>query len=122
MNYHSFTITWFIDDSRPSYGRAGPPQTRRRVRTSSFRAVAARTHKGDRMLRRWCIPLAGLALVGGALATSAPAAASPRAHPTGPTIHMIRPAMHGIGPMTAVGRSRHAVQSTNWSGYAAHTA
>jgi hypothetical protein len=35
---------------------------------------------------------------------------------------MIRPAMHGIGPMTAVGRSRHAVQSTNWSGYAAHTA
>jgi Peptidase A4 family len=73
------------------------------------------------MLRRWCIPLAGLALVGGALAAAAPAAAAPRAHPAGPTIHMIRPAMHGIGPMTAVGRTRVAVLSTNWSGYAAHT-
>ena len=71
------------------------------------------------MLRRWCIPLAGLALAAGALAVSAPAAAA--GHPAGPTIHMIRPAMHGIGPMAALGRTRHAVSSTNWSGYAAHS-
>jgi hypothetical protein len=35
---------------------------------------------------------------------------------------MVRPAMHGTGPMTRVGGSRNnAVQSSNWSGYAAHT-
>ena len=70
------------------------------------------------MLRRWCIPLAGLALAGGALAASAPAAAS--SHPAGPTIHLIRPAMHGTAPMVARGRPSHAVESQNWSGYAAH--
>jgi hypothetical protein len=70
------------------------------------------------MLRRWCIPLAGLALAGGALAASAPAAAS--SHPAGPTIHLIRPAMHGTAPMAVRGRPSHAVESTNWSGYAAH--
>src|SRR5690348_16708749 len=85
-------------------------------------AAAARTHEGARMLRRWCILLAGLALVGGALAASAPAAAAPRAHPARPTIHMIRPAMHGTGPMVALGRSRNATTTTNWSGYAAHSA
>jgi hypothetical protein len=69
------------------------------------------------MLRRWCIPLAGLALVGGALAASAPAAAA--SHPARPTIHLIRPAMHGTVPMAVRGRVRNA-QSTNWSGYAAH--
>jgi len=68
------------------------------------------------MLRRWCIPLAGLALAGGALAASAPAAAS--SHPAGHTIHLIRPAMHGTAPMVARGRPTNA-QSTNWSGYAA---
>ena len=68
------------------------------------------------MLRRWCIPLAGLALAGGALAASAPAAAS--SHPAGHTIHLIRPAMHGTAPMVAHGRPTNA-QSTNWSGYAA---
>jgi len=68
------------------------------------------------MLRRWCIPLAGLALAGGALAASAPAAAS--SHPAGHTIHLIRPAMHGTAPMIARGRPTNA-QSTNWSGYAA---
>ena len=70
------------------------------------------------MLRRWCIPLAGLALAGGALAASAPAAAS--SHPAGPTIHLIRPAMHGTAPMVAGRRPIHAVASQNWSGYAAH--
>jgi hypothetical protein len=69
------------------------------------------------MVRRWCIPLAGLALVGGALAASAPAAAA--SHPARPTIHLIRPAMHGTAPMAIRGRVRNA-QSLNWSGYAAH--
>jgi hypothetical protein len=70
------------------------------------------------MLRRWCIPLAGLALAAGALAAAPAAAAS---HPAGPTIHLIRPAIHAVGPMTAAGHTRAAAQSTNWSGYAAHT-
>jgi peptidase A4-like protein len=69
------------------------------------------------MLRRWCIPMAGLALAAGALAASAPAAAA--SHPARPTIHLVRPAMHGTAPMIARGRPVHA-QSTNWSGYAAH--
>jgi peptidase A4-like protein len=71
------------------------------------------------MLRRWCIPLAGLALAGGALAASAPAAAS--SHPAGHTIHLVRPAMHGTAPMAVRGRPRQAAQSTNWSGFAAHS-
>ena len=70
------------------------------------------------MLRRWCIPLAGLALVGGALAASAPAAAA--SHPARPTIHLIRPAMHGTAPMAVRGRPANAAASQNWSGYAAH--
>src|SRR5215472_13037487 len=71
------------------------------------------------MVRRWCIPLAGLALAGGALAASAPAAAA--SHPARPTIHLIRPAMHGTAPMAALGRSANVAASQNWSGYAAHT-
>jgi len=71
------------------------------------------------MLRRWCIPLAGLALAGGALAASAPAAAA--SHPAGPTIHLIRPAMHGTAPRAVRGRPANAVESQNWSGYAAHS-
>ena len=70
------------------------------------------------MLRRWCIPLAGLTLVGGALAASAPATAA--SHPARSTIHLIRPAMHGTAPMVARGWPTHRAQSTNWSGYAAH--
>jgi hypothetical protein len=70
------------------------------------------------MLRRWCIPMAGLALAAGALA--APAAAA--SHPAGPTIHLIRPTMHGTAPMVARGRPAHAISSQNWSGYAAHGA
>src|SRR5690242_6993596 len=70
------------------------------------------------MVRRWCIALAGLALVGGALAASAPAAAA--SHSARPTIHLIRPAMHGTAPMAALGRSANVARSQNWSGYAAH--
>src|SRR6516164_7808719 len=70
------------------------------------------------MARRWCIPLAGLALLGGALAASAPATAA--SHPARPTIHPIRPAMHGTAPMAAFGRSANAAASQNWTGYAAH--
>ena len=70
------------------------------------------------MARRWCIPLAGLALLGGALAASAPATAA--SHPARPTIHPIRPAMHGTAPMAALSRSANAAASQNWSGYAAH--
>jgi len=70
------------------------------------------------MLRRWCIPLAGLALAGGPLAASAPAAAA--SHPARPTIHLIRPAMHGTAPMAVRGQPANAIGSQNWSGYAAH--
>ena len=61
------------------------------------------------MPRRWCIPLAGLALAVGVLAASAPAAAS--SHPAGHTIHLIRPAMHGTAPMAVRGRPSHALES-----------
>jgi hypothetical protein len=76
------------------------------------------------MLRRWCIPLAGLALVIGSVAATAPAASAmqtPHGSVTGhlvrPTIHLIRPGAHGTGPLI----SRVAATSSNWSGYAAHT-
>jgi hypothetical protein len=77
------------------------------------------------MLRRWCIPLAGAALVIGSAAATAPAAAAlhaPHGAATGhlvrPTIHLIRPAAHGTGPMV----SRIGATSSNWSGFAAHRA
>jgi hypothetical protein len=74
------------------------------------------------MLRRWCIPLAGAALVIGSAAATAPAAAALHGAGAGhlmrPTIHLIRPAAHGTGPMI----SRIGASSTNWSGYAAHRA
>lgn len=75
------------------------------------------------MLPRWCLPLAGLALVIGSVTATASAAAAghaPRAAAAGhlvrPTIHLIRPA--GTRPMIAHGFP-HAT-SSNWSGYAAH--
>jgi hypothetical protein len=97
------------------------------------------------MLRRWCIPLAGLALAGGVLAAAAPAAAvghsarpaihlarpaihlarpaihlaRPAIHLVRPAIHLVRPAMHGTAPMVVRGRPGAAVKSQNWSGYAA---
>jgi hypothetical protein len=76
------------------------------------------------MLRRWCIPLAGLALVIGSLAATAPAAAArhePAAgHLARPTIHLVRPAAQGPRPMIGWGNPRVNAESTNWSGYAAH--
>ena len=74
------------------------------------------------MVRRWCIPLAGTALVIGSMAASAPAAAAGRAphapaaaRQIGPGGQMIRPG----SPLTGRGRPRNQDQSTNWSGYAA---
>jgi peptidase A4-like protein len=81
------------------------------------------------MLRRWCVPLATLAvLAGGLAATAAPAtaAAGPRApgamaaHVVHPVAHLIRPgAVAGTRPMTGHGSVFNATTSTNWSGYAA---
>ncbi len=75
------------------------------------------------MLRRWCIPLAGLALVVGSVAASAPAAAAAghaphgavAGHPVRPVIHLIRPG----NPMIGHGGRSNQSESTNWSGYAA---
>ena len=69
------------------------------------------------MLRRWCIPLAGVALAGGALAASAPG----RPQPPNQAHHPPDQARHARH--SADGRSRpasNAVPSQNWSGYAAH--
>jgi len=77
------------------------------------------------MLRRWCIPLAGLALAAGSIAATATAAAAghaPRPAAAGqlvrPTIHLLRPA--GTRPMIGHGFPNTAARSSNWSGYAAH--
>jgi hypothetical protein len=77
------------------------------------------------MLRRSCLPLAGLALAAGSLAATATAAAAghaPRAaiagHLVRPTIHLVRPG--GTRPMIAAGIPHTTVTSSNWSGYAAH--
>jgi hypothetical protein len=79
------------------------------------------------MLRRWSIPLAGLALVAGSVALAVPAGAA--RHPASdalagrmvrPAMHLIRPSAHGTRPMTAVGFGHTAANSTNWSGYAVH--
>src|SRR5215468_5352761 len=114
MHYHSFTYSWFFLDSYLSYGLADPHRHGRSVQAGQFRCDCTHFHEGARMLRRWCIPLAGLALAAGALAASAPAAAS--SHPAGHAIHLIRPAMHGTAPMAARGRASNAALSTNWSG------
>ena len=73
------------------------------------------------MVRRWCVPLAGAALVAGSVAASAPAAAAGRApHTAG--VHQVRPGGRMVrpgGPLTRHGFPQNAAQSTNWSGYAA---
>jgi Peptidase A4 family len=75
------------------------------------------------MLRRWCIPLAGLGvLLGSAIAAAGPAAAAPAAqHATliRPAVHLVRPTGHGTRPLVAHGGPVNAASSTNWSGYAA---
>jgi Peptidase A4 family len=76
------------------------------------------------MLRRWCIPLAGLAMAAGSLALAAPAAAAghvPARHLVRPTIHFVGPAAHGTGPLSVRGRTHTNIMSSNWSGYAAHS-
>jgi hypothetical protein len=75
------------------------------------------------MLRRWCIPLAGLGLVlGSVIAAAGPAAAAPAARPGSlirPAVHLVRPTGHGTRPLAAHGGRANAASSTNWSGYAA---
>jgi len=75
------------------------------------------------MLRRWCIPLAGLGLVlGSVIAAAGPAAAAPAARPGSlirPAVRLVRPAGHGTRPLVAHGGPANAASSTNWSGYAA---
>lgn len=73
------------------------------------------------MRRRWCIPVATLALVGGSILTASgasAASAAPRSgHPVvqpGGRAHLIRPFVRVAGPNAAV-------TSSNWSGYAAHS-
>jgi hypothetical protein len=77
------------------------------------------------MLRRWCVPLAGLGLVLGSIAAAGTAAAAPAsphtqaAHVIGPAAHLVGPASHGTRPLVAHGGPVNAASSTNWSGYAA---
>ena len=75
------------------------------------------------MLRRWCIPLAGLGVVLGSVAAAGTAAAAPAAHHPvthviGPAAHLVRPGP-GTRPLVAHGGPANAAESTNWSGYAA---
>jgi Peptidase A4 family len=75
------------------------------------------------MLRRWCIPLAGLGIVLGSVAAAGTASAAPAAqhatHLIRPAVHLIRPGGHGTRPLVAHGGPANAATSTNWSGYAA---
>ena len=75
------------------------------------------------MLRRWCIPLAGLGLVLGSVAAAGTASAAPAtqhaSHLIRPAVHLTRPAGHGTRPLVAHGGPANATTSTNWSGYAA---
>ncbi len=75
------------------------------------------------MLRRWCIPLAGLGVVLGSVAAAGTASAAPAAqhatHLIRPAIQLIRPGGHGTRPLVAHGGPANAASSTNWSGYAA---
>jgi hypothetical protein len=77
------------------------------------------------MLRRWCVPLAGLGLVLGSIAAAGMASAAPAsphtqaAHVIGPAAHLVGPASHGTRPLVAHGGPVNAASSTNWSGYAA---
>lgn len=77
------------------------------------------------MLRRWCVPLAGLGLVLGSIAAAGMASAAPAsphtqaAHVIGPAAHLVGPASHGTRPLIAHGGPVNAASSTNWSGYAA---
>jgi hypothetical protein len=73
------------------------------------------------MLRKWCIPVATLALAGGSmLAATGVASASTATHSPGHVI--VQPgglARHVVRPFSAHGTRPNAVTSSNWSGYAA---
>jgi len=73
------------------------------------------------MLRKWRIPVATLALVGGSmLAATSTAAASTAAHGSGRvTMQPGGLARHLVGPLRARGRGSQSVTSSNWSGYVA---
>src|SRR5262252_1697708 len=86
-----------------------------------FAVTVPATHEGARMVRRWCIPLAGAALVIGSLAATAPAAAAGRAPHAPAAVRQIRPGGRMIrpgSPLVGHGRPVNAEQSSNWSGYA----
>jgi hypothetical protein len=73
------------------------------------------------MLRKWCIPVAALALVGGSMLAATGVAAASTAAPGSGHV-MAQPgglARHLVGPLSRPGRSPDAATSTNWSGYAA---
>ena len=73
------------------------------------------------MRRRWCIPVAALALVGGStLAFAGAAAASSAAPRSGQVRVQSGGSARLIRPFITVHGGRHAVFSSNWSGYAAH--
>ena len=82
--------------------------------------------KEPALLRRWSIPLTTLALVVGSVlaAGGASAAVHPAAHPVAhPSVRGWNPGgvMHHVsGVSPAAAGVRHADESTNWSGYAAH--
>ncbi len=74
------------------------------------------------MRRRWCIPVATLALVGGSMLAFVGAAAASSAAPRPGLVRVQSggPA-HPTGPLITVGGGSHnTVTSANWSGYAAH--
>jgi hypothetical protein len=74
------------------------------------------------MRRRWCIPVATLALVGGSvLAASAAAAATAAPRSGHVTMRSGGTAAHLTTPLTATTRTKGTVTSTNWSGYAVHS-
>jgi hypothetical protein len=76
------------------------------------------------MVRRWFVPLAGLALMTGSLAVSGPAMAAstgPHAGSQTAASHTFRPGglfRQAPGTHSAIVNGRRIVFSTNWSGYA----
>ena len=110
----------------PRIVRSRQPQQRRwaQVLTCPPSASAPATRRRSYMLRRWCIPLAGLGLVLGIAGGGRPGRRGARraphaAHLIRPAAHLVRPTGHGTRPLVAHGGPANAASSTNWSGYAA---
>lgn len=73
------------------------------------------------MLRKWCMPVAALALAGGSVLAASGVAAASAVSPR-PVHVRVQPGglpRHLIGPFTAHGHGPDATTSSNWSGYAA---